>query len=347
MTQRKKFFAASNTERGFVSFFPENFRCGRTDRCYIIKGGPGTGKSRLLLELAEAAEKVQGEVEYYYCSSDPLSLDGIFITLGERKISVIDGTPPHSEDISLAGVRDNIIDLGSFWNRSRLWEAREDIARLGAKKQRAYTEGYRALAAAGALLRASSELMLECTDLAAMRTDARDIAAHLPQTAPLRSPLSAIGMRGRVAFDTFREMAELVVEVVDSRSYGISFAYFDALISALDGRCRISPTAIFPDRADGVLAGGVGMVSAPVPTKTDSAIDVSMYVDRSAYLLLKERIDVLRRLGENAILSAEAAFSEAGEAHAEIEKIYSGAMDFDKKEEYSARLCREIWSGDL
>ena len=62
MTQRKRFFAASNSERGFVSYFPENFRGRRTDRCYIIKGGPGTGKSRLLSELGEAAEKVGGDV---------------------------------------------------------------------------------------------------------------------------------------------------------------------------------------------------------------------------------------------------------------------------------------------
>ena len=51
--------------------------------------------------------------------------------------------------------------------------------------------------------------------------------------------------------------------------------------------------------------------------------------------------------GNTALLAAEAAFCEAGEAHAEIEKIYSSAMDFEKKEEYSARLCREIWSEDL
>jgi hypothetical protein len=197
------------------------------------------------------------------------------------------------------------------------------------------------------MLRAASELALECTDLVAMRADAADIASHLEPAERIRSPLSAIGMRGTVTFDTFRDMAELALEIVDTRNYGISFAFFDAIISALDGRCRISPTALFPDRADGVLAGSVGMVSAPVMAKTDSTIDVSTYVDRSAYLLLKDRIDSLRRLGEGSLLAAEAAFCEAGEAHAEIEKIYSSAMDFEKKEEYSARLCREIWSGDL
>ena len=50
-----KFFAASNTEAGFVSYFAENFR-RRADRCYIIKGGPGTGKSRLMREMGEAWE---------------------------------------------------------------------------------------------------------------------------------------------------------------------------------------------------------------------------------------------------------------------------------------------------
>ncbi|MBQ2242394.1 MAG: AAA family ATPase, partial [Clostridia bacterium] len=132
-----KFFAASNTEAGFVSYFAENFR-RRADRCYIIKGGPGTGKSRLMREMGEAWENAGAEVEYYYCSSDPLSLDGLYVNCFGEGIAVMDGTAPHSEDIVNAGMVDNIIDLGRFWDAKILRERRKEISAFGEEKKRAY-----------------------------------------------------------------------------------------------------------------------------------------------------------------------------------------------------------------
>ena len=115
---KKRYFAASNSELGFVSYFDENFRCDRCNERYIIKGGPGTGKSRLLCDIGAEGDRMGGDVEYYYCSSDPTSLDGVVIRLGERCISVIDGTAPHSHDVILPGAVDNIIDtddINSKW----------------------------------------------------------------------------------------------------------------------------------------------------------------------------------------------------------------------------------------
>lgn len=343
----RKYFAASNSERGFVSYFRENFRHGRADRVYLIKGGPGTGKSRLLSELATAAEKAGGEVEYYFCSSDPDSLDGIFVKFGNRTVSVLDSTAPHSEDVDVVGAIDNYIDLGAFWDRSRLCEDREEIVKLALRKEKAYTETYHALRAAGALLRASSELVLECTDLDALRADAQAIASHIPQSRRLRSPLCAISIRGRCSFDSFEKNAGLTITLTDSRSYGISFAYLEAIVNSMEGRARVSPTPLMPDRNDAIFSGGVAVVSSKASLCSERSIDVSEFVDRSAFLMLRDRIESLRRQGESALLSGETALAEAGEAHAALERIYIKAMDFEKKEEYSARLCREMSCGDL
>ena len=129
----KRYFAASNTSKGFASYFDENFR-ERADRRYIIKGGPGTGKSRLMREMADAFLQAGGEVEHYYCSSDPSSLDGIFIGFGNYTVAVMDGTAPHAEDISSPGTVDNLIDLGRFWNASELRLRKKEIEELTAKK---------------------------------------------------------------------------------------------------------------------------------------------------------------------------------------------------------------------
>ena len=79
LTKGGELFAAANSGKGFCSFYGEIFSPERTERRYLIKGGPGTGKSSLMRRVAGEAEKRGYGVEYYRCSSDPTSLDAILI----------------------------------------------------------------------------------------------------------------------------------------------------------------------------------------------------------------------------------------------------------------------------
>ena len=73
----REFFAAANTEEGFYSIFESVFPPSALDKIFIIKGGPGTGKSTLMRQIAEYACGRGYSPELYYCSSDTSSLDGI------------------------------------------------------------------------------------------------------------------------------------------------------------------------------------------------------------------------------------------------------------------------------
>ncbi len=340
----KRYFAASNTERGFVSYFAENFR-ERAKRCYIIKGGPGTGKSRLMRELAGAAESAGGEVEYYYCSSDPTSLDGLYINFGSDSVAVLDGTAPHAEDVKVAGSVDNILDLGRFWDAVLLRERSGEISALGKKKRGAYASAYRALAAYGNLTRSADLLVESCADLDAIAEETAKLAQNLPKSAHLPSPLCAIGMKGRVAFDSFRENAGLALSVSDSRRYGVSYLYFDSLARAVGG-CRVSPHPIMSERLNGLCAGGVA-VGESFYESGEKVIDIGEFVDRARFLDVKDRVDDLRSLADGALSEAELCFREAGAAHMKIEEIFISAMDFAAKEEYSRFLCDKIALGLL
>ncbi len=341
----KSYFAASNTERGFLSYFAEIFR-KRAERCYIIKGGPGTGKSRLMREMGAAAESAGYGVEYYYCSSDPDSLDGIFAERGGDSFAVIDGTAPHSEDLIAPGCVDNIIDLGRFWSSRILRERRREIGTLGEKKKKAYSAAYRALSAYGALMRSADALVYECVDTAAIAEECAKIAVNLKPLPPLRTPLCAIGMKGFRRFNTFSEAAHHTLCVTDARGYGCTYLYFDALVRAV-GSCRTSPDPVFADRFTGILTGGVAVIASPVTERGESAIDVSDFVDRSAFLLQKDRVEGIRALADGALGEASASFAEAGAAHMKLEEIFISAMNFDEKEAYSDELCAKIARGDL
>ena len=51
------FFAAANTGGGFVSFFDEVFNRDGINKIYILKGGPGCGKSTLMKNYGKSASE--------------------------------------------------------------------------------------------------------------------------------------------------------------------------------------------------------------------------------------------------------------------------------------------------
>ncbi len=104
--KKMRYFAASNSAGGFRSYFDDIFPTEKFERLFIIKGGPGTGKSHLMRRAADFAHKLGCTVEYFHCSSDPLSLDGIAAYHTQnlqdifsdryhaRSFAIIDGTSP-------------------------------------------------------------------------------------------------------------------------------------------------------------------------------------------------------------------------------------------------------------
>jgi len=87
------FFASANTALGFQNNFKYINNENKNGYLYILKGGPGTGKSTLLKTIANHFEKIGEKVEYFHCSSDAKSLDGV--RLIRKNISIVDGTAPH------------------------------------------------------------------------------------------------------------------------------------------------------------------------------------------------------------------------------------------------------------
>ena len=75
-----RFFLGANTPQGFVSRFDQ--LADPTDgwREFVIKGGPGAGKSTLMKRVADFAADRCGQVELIHCSSDADSLESCLIS---------------------------------------------------------------------------------------------------------------------------------------------------------------------------------------------------------------------------------------------------------------------------
>lgn len=105
-----RYFLGGNTASGFVSFYGQFCR-GPEDFLWVIKGGPGCGKSSFMKTIGKAAENAGLDVEYVLCSGDPDSVDGVY--LPALHTGYADGTAPHVLEAVTPARRDCISIWGS------------------------------------------------------------------------------------------------------------------------------------------------------------------------------------------------------------------------------------------
>lgn len=142
----RNMFPGGNTSKGFFSFFDYIIGQNNARRIFIIKGGPGVGKSTLMKKISQTVTKLGHDVEHMHCSSDPGSLDALVIP--DAGIALIDGTAPHVVDPRMPGAVDEIINLGEFWDEAAISSNRHKIAKAKNEIGDCFTRAYRYLGAA-------------------------------------------------------------------------------------------------------------------------------------------------------------------------------------------------------
>lgn len=142
-------FPGGNTPVGFYSYYQYIIDRSTARRVFILKGGPGTGKSTLMLKVGLELAKQGLCIEFMHCSSDNNSLDGVVIP--GLRIAIIDGTSPHVVDPIYPGAVDEIINLGQFWHVQEFIGSRDDIISINGRIKDLFASAYRYLNAAASL----------------------------------------------------------------------------------------------------------------------------------------------------------------------------------------------------
>ena len=62
------FYLGANSPTGFYSLYDQLLEPEQAETIYILKGGPGCGKSSLMRWVAQAMEEKGASVEYIACS---------------------------------------------------------------------------------------------------------------------------------------------------------------------------------------------------------------------------------------------------------------------------------------
>ncbi|MBE6563635.1 MAG: hypothetical protein E7660_07885 [Ruminococcaceae bacterium] len=330
------FYIGANSEKGFVLtpggvFEEENF-----DRVFILKGGPGTGKSTFMKKAAEDAESSDCHVTRYYCSSDPDSLDAVIIEKNEKKTLIIDGTHPHIREMKYPGAVSEIINLSIMWDTEKLTAEKEKITELSAKKTACFETAYKYLKAAAELARAQSAISRKVCDTDKLRAAViRFIAPYKKQKGKTSSVYTeAFSMKGTACTDTFFQSAEKIYYLTDVM--GISEIYLEILSDELEKEGIAHTKIVCPvntGKISGVYMDGAKLFitheNYKGETKAGKRVNMKRFVisESSSF---KGRY----RFGEKCISALQEGAAEslasAEEYHFELESIYVSAMNFKK-----------------
>jgi len=170
-------FAGGNTSRGFFSYYNNILRQEDANRIFILKGGPGVGKSTFMKTIADEMLERGYDVEYMHCSGDPNSLDAIVIpAIG---VAMIDGTAPHVVDPKNPGAVDEIVNLGDYLNEDGMRLNKDKIIGYAGEKSKAYARAYRYLKAAECVYEVMAEIYKSASDNAWINVQAEEVKKEL------------------------------------------------------------------------------------------------------------------------------------------------------------------------
>ena len=343
---KSRFFAAANGAEGFKSYFDDIFPSEQMDGVFILKGGPGTGKSTLLREIAKIFQRPDIQVEIFHCSSDPASLDGVLLSRGDRNACILDGTAPHERDARLPGAADEIVNLGAGFDTKRLKAKKEEILSLQRKKGLAYKEAYFYLGLFGAFAeKIKAETKIRINKDAVKRW----ILSRFPEKRNKKEdvffaprPIGAFCKDGTVRLDSYERVAEKAVYICgDPTECGVLLSRMKELLSARGYGGYYAPSPLLSSLTDGLfLKDEKTALIISDEEKADGIFSKDLFSERDG-----EDAEEIRKYESEAarlLAAARTSLENASLHHFALEKIYTPAMQFDSLAPVKEALFQKI-----
>jgi hypothetical protein len=350
-------FPGGNTCYGFYSFY-EYMVTPEVERKIILKGGPGVGKSTFMAEIARKFAARGVDIEYHWCSSDNLSLDGIVV--GNNRICLVDGTHPHIVDPRYPGAVDEIINLGDYWNRDLLKKSRKFIIQLTQEISKCFSRAYIKLKQAKASLEELKSYYWEYTDCWAVNRNILALGADFvngfkpSSRKPRHLFAGAITPQGTVTKidSTIDKDFELVL-VKGNPGTGTKqlFKHVSGLLELNNSYAEVLHNPFDPEDIDAIVVfePKVALIDiTPVlinyrdyikSNRIKRFLDFDQFItsDRNQQLITSAKNQFLSGISE-AISLIQAAKS----LHDELEGYYLPAMDFARINEVREGLFAEL-----
>lgn len=350
-----KYFLAANSGEGFVSHFADNYDYTDGWRAYIIKGGPGTGKSSFMKYVAVKAIDIGYNVELCPCSSDPDSLDGVIIK--DKKIIILDGTAPHVVEPKFAGICEEIINLGQFWNGEKLRKKADEIIAITAQNKKLHKTAAAYISAAGELIFDNFKLSKNFIKYNKCEKFAQNIAVQLFPGKTGHQPrewtrfIGGVTPKGVIAFKSTVEDFYKNIIVIDDKYGTVTNVIMQKIReTALNKGYEIITlkNPFLPSKIiDHVL---IPELSLAVVREYDyikwseshRRIHARRFYDINVLREYRPRLTFNRRVTRELLLGAIETLGKAKAVHDELEKYYIDAMNFKAMTLFAEEKAKEI-----
>lgn len=334
-----RFFAACNSYFGFKSYFNNIFDSGEFDRIFILKGAPGSGKSTFMKRVAFEFKDHADDIEYFYCSSDTSSLDGLLVEKAGKRVGIIDGTAPHERDAVIVGAIDEIVNLAEGLDSEWLDAERDNILSLSEEKRQAYKTAYSYLNMAGICYTEICKYYKECFDECKAYKYIRSLGYD--------KKISGKGRRVRLissfSKDGYKRIDGLASRSNSSIKIGGDIHCARLLLTLISEYfsedITVCPYPLSPSTLDAAYSKTVDTLYLTVnESECDICTDEFFRKDR----LGEERIRVARGIHNNALAEAQRWLGIASDIHFRLEEIYSRCMNFERNDEAVYEVCKKI-----
>lgn len=350
-TLRRDYFGAANTSTGFFNLFGEIFSPEKLDKIFILKGGPGCGKSTTIRRISEKGSSLGYNVENIFCSSSPTSFDGVIIP--ELSIAVIDGTAPHTVDPVYPAVCETIINLGEAWDTEKAQEKSTEIRELTANKKAAYAKAYAYLSSCSG----ANSVIRGCMSHYVLENKLSRSAERLCSKLKIKQGDGNIrkvftdcnSALGKLHLSTFENLSEIRYFIKDFGNIGS--LYFRFLAQELTKRGADITVALDPLEPEYIVGIYIPALSVSFTVYDDDyalmldrqqltykVINTARFCDTEKFRKQKTYYKYAEKSKKILFAGALRELENAGRLHDEIEKLYYAVTDYEVVEKMASEL---------
>jgi len=349
----RHFFPGGNTPAGFFSYF-NNIAIGN-ERTVFLKGASGCGKSTFMRRAAAAFGARGLETEYFHCSNDPKSLDGIRVA--GAGLCVVDATAPHVQDPVLPVARDLLFNMAEFIGPGAIEPNREELTRLARVKKQCCAAACGYLAAAWAVYQNNIRAREQFLDRGRLNMAVLEALPLLESAKPRATAgrnrklfAGALTPEGFVnTLDTLTNL-DTVVVLRGEPGMGIDFYLTHireiANLRGLD--CESLCCPLDPSKIEHLVipALGLGFFTKsrlwPVEFPAHAIeIDSFAFLDKGIEEY-QEELDYNDAMFDALAGRAVRTLAAQRKAHDRVEEIYIAGMDFDALNQASEKILENL-----
>ena len=341
-----RFFLGANTPQGFVGFADELYDPADGWQAYLIKSGPGTGKSSLMRRIYERLTALSLDAEAICCSSDPASLDGVIFP--QLRMCILDATSPHVVEPKFWGAVEQIVPLAVCADEQVMHGQAQEIRRATEENRALHAQCRKYIHAAGALLKENRRIGMAALNedkvrRLACRIARQEFGGGVGGGRQTQRFLSAVTPDGMVVFsETLQALCPRIYTVEDD--HGAAAPLFLTELARLAQKAGVDgivcPCPLAPEEGPEHLlfpSIGVGFTTSNSFHKADYPVFRRIHATRfsdTEQLRAKRQIAAFNRRAARELLEqAQALSAEAKAAHDRMERFSIAAMDWDRARE--------------